>query len=164
MNKLLVTLLLALLSQICLGKAKVGEPFPEITGELTNNTRFSTQSYQGKVLLINFWASWCEPCREEMPLIDAFYKKYKKDGFEVIAISLDSEKDIPQARLILKNYSFSSALKNQVDYSKLGRIWRIPSTFIIDRQGILIKDGLTGDPKVDEETLNHIVLPAILNK
>jgi len=164
MKKLIVTFLLALLSQICLGKTKVGEPFPEIAGELTNNTHFSTQSYQGKVFLINFWASWCEPCREEMPLIDAFYKKHKKDGFEVIAISLDSEKDIPQARLILKNYSFLSALKKDVDYSKLGRIWRIPSTFIIDRQGILIKDGLTGDPKVDEETLNHIALPAILNK
>lgn len=164
MKKLLVSLLITLLSATCFGKTKVGDIFPDITGELTNNTHFSTKNYHGKVLLINFWASWCEPCREEMPLIDEFYKKHKQDGFEVIAISLDSEKDISQAQLILKNYSFLSALKNNVDYSKLGRIWRIPSTFIIDRQGILIKDGLTGDPKVDEDTLNHIVLPAILNK
>ena len=164
MKKILVTFILLGLSHLSMGKVMLGDKAPEISGQLLNNVSFSTQNYQGKVLLINFWASWCEPCREEMPLIEEFYKKYKKDGFEVIAISLDNEKDINQAKSILKNYTFLSAFKKDVDYSKLGRIWRIPSTFVIDRQGFIIKDGLTGTPTVDEETLQKVVLPAIFKK
>ena len=140
----------------------VGDKAPEISGKLLNEADFSLTALKGKVVLINFWASWCEPCREEMPLIEAFYMKHKKDGFEVLAISMDNPRDLAVARKILKNYSFISAHKSDLNLSSYGRIWRIPSTFVIDRQGLIIKDGLVGKPTIDEEVLHKEVLPALL--
>ena len=120
--------------------------------------------FRGKVLVVNFWASWCEPCREEMPAIQAFLKKNKEKGFEVLAITMDKPTDMEQAKQIMSQYSFLFAEKKQIDYSGYGRIWRIPSTFIIDRQGILRKNGLTGDPKVDTKILEQVVTPLLLSQ
>jgi peroxiredoxin len=74
---------------------------------------------------------------------------------------MDKPSDLEQAKQIMRNYSFLFAEKNQIDYSEYGRIWRIPSTFIIDKQGKLRKNGLTGDPKVDTKLLEEIVTPLL---
>jgi thiol-disulfide isomerase/thioredoxin len=104
---------------------------------LMDGKPFSLNSNKGKVILVNFWASWCEPCRVEMPAIESYLKKNKVKGFEVLAITMDKPSDIEQAKQIMHNYSFLFAEKKQMDYSGYGRIWRIPSSFIIDKQGIL---------------------------
>ena len=139
----------------------VGEPAPEIKGILVDGKPFSLATNKGKVVLVNFWASWCEPCREEMPAIEAYLKKNKAKGFEVLAITMDKPADMEQAKHIMRNYSFLFAEKKQMDYSDYGRIWRIPSSFIIDRQGILRKNGMTGDPKVDTKLLEELVTPLL---
>jgi len=96
-----------------------------------------------------------------MPIIEAYLKKNKAKGFEVLAIAMDKPSEIEQARKIIQNYSFLSADKKQMNYSGYGRIWRIPSTFIIDRQGILRKNGMTGDAQVDAKLLEEIVAPLL---
>jgi peroxiredoxin len=96
-----------------------------------------------------------------MPIIEAYLKKNKSKGFEVLAITMDKPSDIEQAQKIMQNYSFLFADKKQINYSGYGRIWRIPSTFIIDKQGILRKNGLTGDPTVDTKLLEEIVTPLL---
>ncbi|MBU3539823.1 peroxiredoxin [Polynucleobacter sp. UB-Tiil-W10] len=140
---------------------EVGQTAPNIEGTLIDGKPFSLNNAKGKVVLVNFWASWCEPCREEMPAIEAYLKKNKSKGFEVLAITVDKAADIEQAKQIMRNYSFIFADKNQMNYSGYGRIWRIPSSFIIDKQGILRKNGLTGDPKVDTKLLEEMVTPLL---
>lgn len=140
---------------------EIGQPAPNIIGTLLNNKKFSLSANKGKVILVNFWASWCEPCREEMPVIQAFLEKNREKGFEVLAITMDKPSDMAQAKKIMDQYSFLFAEKQQIDYSEYGRIWRIPSTFIIDRQGILRKNGLTGDPKIDNKILKQVVTPLL---
>jgi len=140
---------------------ELGNDAPDIQGELLDGKVFSLNAYQGKVMLVNFWASWCEPCREEMPAIEAYLKKNKIKGFEVLAITVDKPADMEQAKQIMKNYSFLFAEKQQINYSGYGRIWRIPSSFIIDKQGKLRKNGLTGDPKVNTKLLEEIVTPLL---
>ncbi len=140
---------------------EIGQPAPNIEGTLIDGKPFSLNSTKGKVVLVNFWASWCEPCREEMPAIETYLKKNKSKGFEVLAITVDKAADMEQAKQIMHNYSFLFADKNQISYSGYGRIWRIPSSFIIDKQGILRKNGLTGDPKVDTKLLEEIVTPLL---
>jgi cytochrome c biogenesis protein CcmG/thiol:disulfide interchange protein DsbE len=140
---------------------ELGRPAPNIQGELVDGKPFSLNAYKGKVLIVNFWASWCEPCREEMPAIETYLQKNKARGLEVLAITMDKPSDLEQAKQIMRNYSFLFAEKNQIDYSEYGRIWRIPSTFIIDKQGKLRKNGLTGDPKVDTKLLEEIVTPLL---
>jgi cytochrome c biogenesis protein CcmG/thiol:disulfide interchange protein DsbE len=140
---------------------ELGQAAPNIEGTLIDGKPFSLNNNKGKVVLVNFWASWCEPCREEMPAIEAFLKKNKAKGFEVLAITVDKPADMEQAKQIMKNYPFLYAEKNQMNYSGYGRIWRIPSSFIIDKQGILRKNGMTGDPKVDATVLEEIVSPLL---
>ena len=140
---------------------EVGQTAPNIEGTLIDGKPFSLNNTRGKVVLVNFWASWCEPCREEMPAIESYLKKYSSKGFEVLAITVDKASEMEQAKQIMHNYSFLFADKNQMHYSGYGRIWRIPSSFIIDKQGILRKNGLTGDPKVDSKLLEEVVTPLL---
>ena len=160
--------LLFLLFLLCANTAyaalELGDSAPNIEGTLIDGKPFTLNSKRGTVVLVNFWASWCEPCREEMPAIQAFLKKNKEKGFEVLAITMDKPTDMEQAKQIMSQYSFLFAEKKQIDYSGYGRIWRIPSTFIIDRQGILRKNGLTGDPKVDTKILEQVVTPLLLSQ
>ena len=157
--------LLFLLFLLCTNTAyaalELGDTAPNIEGTLIDGKPFTLNSKRGTVVLVNFWASWCEPCREEMPAIEEYLKKNKAKGLEVLAITLDKPADMEQAKQIMRNYSFLFAERQQINYSGYGRIWRIPSTFIIDRQGKLRKNGLTGDPKVDNRLLEEIVTPLL---
>jgi len=152
---------MACLSGSAFAELQIGQLAPNIEGTLSDGKPFSLNTNKGKVVLVNFWASWCEPCREEMPIIESYLKKNKAKGFEVLAISMDKPSDLEQAKKILQNYTFLSADKKQMDYSGYGRIWRIPSTFIIDKQGILRKNGLTGEPQVDMKILEETVTPLL---
>jgi thiol-disulfide isomerase/thioredoxin len=160
-NYFLIALLLII--KPAFAAVELGQPAPNIEGTLINGKTFSLNNSKGKVVLVNFWASWCEPCREEMPAIEAYLQKNKPKGFEVLAISMDKPADIDQAKQIMHNYSFMFADKSQMNYLSYGRIWRIPSSFIIDKQGILRKNGLTGDPKVDTKLLEEVVTPLLTN-
>jgi thiol-disulfide isomerase/thioredoxin len=162
--KTLIFLLCVLVSHPAFAGLEVGQAAPEIEGVLMNGKPFSLSSNKGKVVLVNFWASWCEPCREEMPALEGYLKKNKSKGFEVLAISIDKPSDVDQAKQIMRNYTFLFAEKKQINYSGFGRIWRIPSSFIIDKQGILRKNGLTGDPKVDTKLLEEVVTPLLTNQ
>jgi len=142
---------------------QIDQPAPNIEGTLLDGKPFSLEANKGKVVLVNFWASWCEPCREEMPIIESYLKKNQSKGFEVLAITMDKPSDLEQAKQIMQNYSFLFSEKKHMDYSGYGRIWRIPSTFIIDKQGVLRKNGMTGDPKVDTKLLEQLVTPLLSN-
>jgi thiol-disulfide isomerase/thioredoxin len=158
--RLLLLIILAH-SSLAYAALELGSPAPDIQGELLDGKVFSLNAYKGKVVIANFWASWCEPCREEMPAIENYLQKNKARGLEVLAITMDKPSDLEQAKQIMRNYSFLFAEKQQINYSGYGRIWRIPSTFIIDKQGKLRKNGLTGDPKVDTKLLEEIVTPLL---
>lgn len=153
--------IIALHSPMAIAALEVGQAAPNIEGHLVNGKPFNLSANKGKVVLVNFWASWCEPCREEMPIIEAYLRKNKAKGLEVLAISMDRPSDLEQANKIMENYSFLSADKKHIDFSGYGRIWRIPSTFIIDKQGVLKKNGLTGDPQVDLKILEEAITPLL---
>ena len=160
-RSLVFVLLTGLACNFAFAGVELGQVAPNIEGTLLNGKSFSLGANKGKVVLINFWASWCEPCREEMPIIEAYLKKHQSQGFEVLAITMDKPADLEQAQKIMQNYSFLSAERKQMNYPGYGRIWRIPTTFIIDKQGILRKNGLTGDPKVDLKVLEETVTPLL---
>ncbi len=129
--------------------------------QLMSGQRFSPAEGSGKVVVINFWASWCEPCRGEMPALDRYYRKHHEEGLELIAVSMDDPEDVPKAREIMKQYSFSWALIRESRVKGYGRIWRIPLTFVIDRQGILRRDGWFGETGLDEAVLEKTITPLL---
>lgn len=115
----------------------------------------------GKVTIINFWATWCEPCRAEMPAIHAYYDKHKAQGLQVLAISMDKPSAVDKVRAVATQFTFPVALQSDADFKGLGRIWRMPSTFVIDANGILRRDGSVGEATVDLASLEASVTPLL---
>lgn len=141
--------------------AELGATAPPIAAKLLNGTRFRLAQQAGKVVILNFWATWCPPCRAEMPQLDAYYRAHRNDGLEIIAISMDAPEDLPKVREVMAAYSFPAAMIVDADVRGYGRIWRMPMTFVIDRHGILRRDSSEGDPKLDVPTLETTVTPLL---
>jgi thiol-disulfide isomerase/thioredoxin len=160
--RLLLSLFLVCATATALGKnPEAGRPAPSIDAVTLDGERFSLADHAGKVVIIHFWATWCEPCRVEMPLLDAFYQKHRSEGVEVIAISLDEPEDIAQVKKVMGAFSFPAALISQTKAKGYGRLWRIPLTFVVDRHGVLRRDAWTAAPKVDAAALDAELLPLL---
>ena len=106
-------------------------------GDLNGKLK-SLSEYKGKVILLNFWATWCGPCRVEMPSMETVYRELKDEGFEILAISSD-----PQGVVVTRPYSESNDLTfpilHDTDYDVSGvyGVRTLPMSFLIDRHGIL---------------------------
>jgi cytochrome c biogenesis protein CcmG/thiol:disulfide interchange protein DsbE len=167
LNKRSLFLTLIFLSTLVLsGQSYAGGPVegkvaPAFDARLLNGSSFSLDGARGQVVVINFWASWCPPCRQEMPALDSYYQKHKEQGLKVIAVSLDDANDEAKVNEVMKAYGFDAALEKNVHYQGYGRIWRLPLTFVIDRKGILRKDGWYGPAGIDQTLLDNVVTPLL---
>ncbi|MES2295476.1 MAG: TlpA disulfide reductase family protein [Pseudomonadota bacterium] len=139
----------------------VGKTAPALEAKLITSEAFKLRDQLGKVVIINFWASWCAPCRQEMPALETYYRQHENEGLRVLAISMDDAQDHAAVREVMRAFSFPAAFERDADYAGYGRIWRMPMTFIIDRQGILRRDGSVGEPTVDLPTLERLVTPLL---
>jgi thiol-disulfide isomerase/thioredoxin len=126
---------------------------PDLVGPTPEGTNYSLHGMRGKVVLLDFWASWCGPCRKENPNVKAAYEKYKDKGFDVLGVSLDKTKDawvnaIAQDGL---PWHHISDLKGwQSDHAAMYSVTSIPQTLLIDRDGKIIERNLRG-PALDEK-------------
>jgi len=128
--------------------------------ELSNleNTWVSLSDYRGKVVLINTWATWCPPCRAEMPDLNAFYNQYKDQGYEVIAINAGEAPSL--ARDFAIDFSLDFTVLVDPDYRVMDalKINTYPTSIIVDRSGI-IRDIRIGVHT--PETLANAILPLL---
>jgi len=95
--------------------------------------------YRGKVVFLNFWATWCKPCKEEMPSMEVLYKHFQKDGLVVLAVSIDrvtTKRDIPPFVSSL-GLTFPVLIDSWGQTDKRYKLMGVPETYIIDQQGIL---------------------------
>ena len=110
---------------------------PAFTLQALDGRTVTLAQFKGDVVMINFWASWCGPCRQEMPLLDSIYKQYKDMGFTLIGVNV--EPDSHNADAWLKktpvSYPILSDPKSQV--SQLYQVQAMPTTVIVDRQGVV---------------------------
>jgi cytochrome c biogenesis protein CcmG/thiol:disulfide interchange protein DsbE len=113
-----------------------GKPAPALDGQLINGTPFYLSAEKGNVVIINLWASWCSPCRQEMPALERYYQQHQKEGLKIIAISMDDPADDAEVRKVISKYSFPAALSREIAMKGYGEIWRMPMTFVVDREGI----------------------------
>ena len=113
------------------------------------------------MVVINIWATWCGPCRAEMPALQAFYQAHRDDGLMVLAISLDDRADLDKVRAVMRDFSYPAAMADDAKIDGYGRLWRVPLTFVIDRAGVLRRDGFKATPTIDAAVLDHDVLPLL---
>ncbi|MEZ5344508.1 MAG: TlpA disulfide reductase family protein [Pyrinomonadaceae bacterium] len=123
--------------------------------KLTDGGTFSLEKSKGKVVLINLWATWCGPCRKEMPELVAMQDKYRDKGFEIIGLDVDpeSKEDIAEFSEEMKlNYKLGWSEKELVEeFFKLGQMEGIPQSFLINRNGKLTGIFQGGSKKVVEK-------------
>jgi cytochrome c biogenesis protein CcmG, thiol:disulfide interchange protein DsbE len=162
MNRLAPTLhrrglLLGAASLAIAAPAARADTTPSISVTLLDGRPFSTEQVRGKVLLVNFWATWCGPCREEMPAVEAYYQSHKAQGLEVLALSVDELADEAKAREAAKPFTFPVAMMKSARLSGFGRIWRMPVSAVIDREGKLVKQDWFIQPKLDAAALDAVI-------
>jgi len=96
-----------------------------------------------------------------MPVLDTYYKKHHDEGLELVAVSMDNEKDLLKVKESLKEFSFGGTLAKDASFKSYGRIWRMPLTFLVDRHGILKKDGWAQEKPLTSEDLEKTVTPLL---
>ena len=97
----------------------------------------SLAQFKGDVVMINFWASWCGPCRQEMPLLDSIYKQYKDMGFTLLGVNVEPDAHNADAWLKHTPVSYPILLDPKSQVSQLYQVQAMPTTVIIDRNGIV---------------------------
>lgn len=108
---------------------------PDFTLKSRNGENVKLSEHRGDVVMINFWASWCAPCRQEMPLLEDMYKKYGDLGFVLLGVNV--EEDSSKAMELLRDIpvSFPILYDNKNEVTKLYKVVAMPSTVMVDRDG-----------------------------
>lgn len=141
---------------------QAGRLAPELRIAQIDGQKFSLSAQRGKVVIVNFWATWCEPCRAELMAFDTWLRAHKDAGVAVLAISMDDAADFKKMREIAAGLSYPVATYDAVALADYGRIWRLPMSFVIDREGLLRIDGGRGAPQVfDLPALQRSVDPLL---
>ncbi|MDD2814387.1 MAG: TlpA disulfide reductase family protein [Thiotrichaceae bacterium] len=154
MKKLSSLLLVGMLSSFTANASNVGEAVPEFTlPSLTKNQTTSFKQFKGKVVYLDFWASWCAPCRTSFPLLNKLHHKLKAQGFEVVAINLDEEPS--NAAQFVKEFAvdFTVLRDAKGEWADKFVVESMPTSFIIDKQGIIkhIHHGFASDDLAELE-------------
>jgi len=104
---------------------------------VTAGKDFRLSDYRGKPVLINFWATWCAPCREEMPALERLYRQFKAKGFVLIAVSMDADPALVAPVVRAGGYTFPIGLDPKLNVANAYGVRGLPSSFLVDRQGHL---------------------------
>jgi cytochrome c biogenesis protein CcmG/thiol:disulfide interchange protein DsbE len=138
---------------------KVNFPAPELTLMDTQGVSRSLVDYRGQVVLVNLWATWCPPCKEEMPALQTFYNKHHDQGFVVIAIN-DGDPTADVLKFV-KDYGLTFPVWLDPTYIATEQAFKtlnLPSSFVIDRSGVVQLQWVGG---ISRKTLDQYVSPLI---
>lgn len=105
---------------------------------LGSDQSISLDSLQGKVVLLNFWATWCKPCEDEMPAMENLYRALGSEDFELIAVSVDEERSEVEAFATRMSLSFPILLDPSKRVADAYQSYRFPESYLIDRKGVLV--------------------------
>lgn len=142
--------------------ATVGKPAPALVVQELGGQTFDLAKLRGKVVIVNFWATWCPPCRKEMPALDAFYRRYRSQGLALIGLSADRRRDKSDVIKVMQSFGYPAAMLDDAKVNEFGEPSSLPTTYIIDRHGI-VRAKLTPDDKqpVTAQSLAAAVLPLL---
>ena len=121
------------------GRVEVGYPAPAYATVSLNGDSVSLAAQRGKVVLLNVWATWCHPCRTEIPELRAIHAKYQGQGLELIGVSVDTDGTDDAIRSFMRDFQMTFPIWRDPDerVSTKFLVVGVPATFLIDREGVL---------------------------
>ena len=117
---------------------KLGEPAPNFQLTDLKDRLMTLSDLHGKVVMLNFWATWCGPCRVEMPAMEQLYRMFSRKDFEILAVSIDAQ-GVAVTRPFQQEYHLTFPILHDADY-RVGLMYGVrslPMTFLVDRQGVV---------------------------
>lgn len=154
---LVAALVLALPAIATQSASGTGAPAPDFQLAARGGSAVNLSQFKGQVVMINFWATWCAPCRQEMPLLESIHKKYKPMGFTMLGVNVEPDSQAAEQWLSKQPpVSFPILFDTDSKVSKLYKVTGMPNSVIIDRKGnvrVLHRGYKPGD---ENEYLNQI--------
>ncbi len=117
----------------------VGDRAPDFNLTADDGSGMSLSDYRGKYVLLNFWATWCPPCVQEMPSLSTVHDRFQRDGLVVLGVSVDEEKEAYDRFLEIRPVSFPTARDPERSVSTIYGTAKYPETYLIDPEGIVIR-------------------------
>ncbi len=112
-----------------------GKPAPDFALKSSTGENLRLSEYRGDVVMINFWATWCGPCRQEMPLLDELYSRYQRVGFRLLGVNIDDDSSRAMSMISELGVSFPVLFDTRKEVSKLYDVDAMPVTILVDREG-----------------------------
>lgn len=113
-------------------------PAPGFILPAPGGRKISLSDYRGKVVLLNFWATWCPDCRTEMPSMDRLYREFKGQGFEIVAVNVKDKREDALAFIKKNKISYPVMMDPEGDVGLLYGAFAMPTTYLIDRNGVVL--------------------------
>jgi len=112
-----------------------GQPAPDFALKSSTGENLRLSEYRGDVVMINFWATWCGPCRQEMPLLDELYSRYQRVGFNLLGVNIDDDSSRAMNMIEELGVNFPVLFDARKEVSELYEVEAMPVTVIVDREG-----------------------------
>jgi peroxiredoxin len=136
MRKLVLGLALSAIAATGLAASGLtGQAAPDFALKSSTGENLRLSEYRGDVVMINFWATWCGPCRQEMPLLDELYTRYQRVGFNLLGVNIDDDSGRAMTMIRELGVTFPVLFDERKEVSKMYDVGAMPVTVIIDRAG-----------------------------
>jgi peroxiredoxin len=134
-NCLLGVILSVLAASSLASSGLTGAPAPDFALKSSTGENLRLSEYRGDVVMINFWATWCGPCRQEMPLLDELYTRYERVGFSLLGVNIDDDSQRAMDMIAELGINFPVLFDDRKEVSKLYQVDAMPVTVLVDREG-----------------------------
>ncbi len=135
-RKALMGLALTVLTATSLASSDLaGQPAPDFALRSSTGENLRLSEYRGDVVMINFWATWCGPCRQEMPLLDDLYSRYQRVGFNLLGVNIDDDSSRAMNMVRELGVNFPVLFDDRKEVSRMYDVDAMPVTVIVDREG-----------------------------
>jgi len=132
----------------------------DFTVALVRGETLKLREQRGKAVMVNFWATWCPPCREEMPAMERLYRRHRERGFVLLAVSVDTDASLVTPFLERHKLTFPVALDAKMDLANTYGVRALPASFLIDRDGYLA--ALALGPRAWDNRAAHALVEGLL--
>ena len=148
---------LAALAPLRVTALQIGQAAPALIVRQLDGTLFDLSAQRGKVVLVDFWASWCPPCREEMPVLNSFYRQFHDRGVEVIGVSVDRPHDRGAVEQLAQSLSYRVAMLADARRNGFAKPSALPVLYVIDTSGTIRARITPEEEGLSKEEISNIV-------